>query len=82
MVYHDGCFTAILERQNPTRVIIIVIMFNVRIAVTMNIINKLCLRVITVLETPQPHNNNTEFSYISTFKTRAQGNIFNMPDGT
>ena len=77
MVYHDGCFTAILKKQNLTRVIIIVIMFNVRIAVAMNIINKLCLRVITVLDLP---NSAAEFSYISTFKTRAQGNIFKMLD--
>ena len=33
-------------------IIIIVIMFNVRIAVAINIINKFCLRVITVLDLP------------------------------
>ena len=63
--------------------IIIVITFNVRIAVAINIINKWCLRVIAVLDLPNsaPHNNGTKFSYIfSTFKTRAHGNIFNMPD--
>ena len=65
-------------------IIVIVIMFKVHIAVAINIIdiNKLWLRIITVLDlqTPQPHNNNTALGYISSFKTRAQGNLFNMPD--